>query len=283
MLNTHRYAALFALISTALCAQSVLDQGIAAFRSGHYKEARDLLKKEVNLHPEDVTVRVYLATAELSLWIPGVNTPENEENARMAEAEFKRVLELNPINKTAMQSLASMAFNAASGLTNEERARKFNEARDWYLRIINTDPASKESYYNLAIIPWRELQEALMRISVDPGPFPSPAREELSARYLSTIEESIANLGRALRLDPQYSDAMRYMNLMIRMRADLRETKEEYFADISAADAWAQKASAAMNVPAGRSLASIPEGYPRSPVVVVDPVHTGRAGVPSAR
>ncbi len=75
----------------------------------------------------------------------------------------------------------------------------------------------------------------------DPGPLPEPVREELKAQYSSMIEEGIANLDRALVLDPHYADAMAYMNLLIRERADLRDTKEQYTADVAVADGWVQK------------------------------------------
>jgi hypothetical protein len=75
----------------------------------------------------------------------------------------------------------------------------------------------------------------------DPGPLPEPVRGELKARYSSMIDEGIANLDRALVLDPNYADAMAYVNLLIRERADLRDTRVEYAADVAVADAWVQK------------------------------------------
>jgi TonB family protein len=75
----------------------------------------------------------------------------------------------------------------------------------------------------------------------DPGPLPDPARGELKAKYSSIIEDGIASLNRALVLDPHYGDAMAYKSLLIRERADLRDTKEEYAADVAVADHWAQK------------------------------------------
>jgi TonB family protein len=100
----------------------------------------------------------------------------------------------------------------------------------------------------MGVIAWAKWYPALMTARAklqmkpeDPGPLPEPVRAELKAQYSSLIEEGLANLDRALVLDPHYDDAMAYMNLLIRERADLRDTKEEYAADIAVADAWVQK------------------------------------------
>jgi hypothetical protein len=77
----------------------------------------------------------------------------------------------------------------------------------------------------------------------DPGPLPNQAvRQDLRARYEPVIESGISNLQKTLELNPQYEDATAYMNLLIRERADLRETPEEYRQDIALADQWVQKA-----------------------------------------
>jgi len=74
------------------------------------------------------------------------------------------------------------------------------------------------------------------------GPLPITAvRRELAEQYSRTIEDGIAQLQKVLTIDPQYSDAMAYINLLIRERADLRDTPDEYRQDIETADAWVRK------------------------------------------
>src|ERR1035438_8862834 len=106
----HRYIALIAFISTSLCAQDALNQGIAAFKSGNYRQAVELFQQEVSAHPNSVNAHLYLGTAFMSLWVPGAGSPENEAAARSAEIEFKRVLELDANSKTAVASLASISY-----------------------------------------------------------------------------------------------------------------------------------------------------------------------------
>ena len=62
-----------------------------------------------------------------------------------------------------------------------------------------------------------------------PGPLPDPgARAALRAEWWLTLVEGIWALNQALSYSPQYADAMAYMNLLVRERADLRDTAEEY-------------------------------------------------------
>ena len=56
----------------------------------------------------------------------------------------------------------------------------------------------------------------------DPGPLKDKkVKEELKAQYSAIIDDGIANLQKALDIDKEYDDAMAYMNLLIRERADL--------------------------------------------------------------
>jgi hypothetical protein len=58
-----------------------------------------------------------------------------------------------------------------------------------------------------------------------------------------------------LEIDKEYDDAMAYMNLLIRYRADLLNTPEEYRQAIEVADDWVQKALATKKMKAERASA----------------------------
>jgi Tfp pilus assembly protein PilF len=56
------------------------------------------------------------------------------------------------------------------------------------------------------------------------------------------LDEGVANMQKALDIDPEYDEAMAYMNLLIRYRADLDNSPEEFKKDWDSADNWVQKA-----------------------------------------
>lgn len=277
-----RFGILLALISAVLCAQDareVLNQGIAAFKNAHYKEAVEFFQQAATLDPNNVNAHLYLGTAYMSMWTPGAETPGNEALARSARTEFQRILELDANNTVAIASMASIEYNS----------HKLDDAMDWYKRLAAVDPTNKEAPYSMGVIAWAKWYPALMAARTklkmrpqDPGPLPAPFREELKAQYGSLIDEGIANLDRALALDPKYDDAMAYLNLLIRERADLLDTKEEYKADVATADAWVQKnldtkkakaQSQARDGGGGESRASVPRVEDVALVSKVDPVY----------
>src|SRR5215472_2920959 len=88
-----------------LIAQDWLKQGVEAYKSARYQEAVEAFQKAVELNPNDVTAHLYLATAWMSQYIPGAESPENLGVARKAEDEFNLVLGLEPYNKVALASL----------------------------------------------------------------------------------------------------------------------------------------------------------------------------------
>ncbi len=58
----------------------------------------------------------------------------------------------------------------------------------------------------------------------------------------SNIQEGIDNLNKALQLRPDYDDAMAYMNLMYRERADVKcDDPAGRAADLKTADEWVDK------------------------------------------
>jgi len=255
--------AVLSLVATGcqkLKARDHLNKGVQAFKTAKYSQAVDHFKEAVQLDPEFPTARLYLATAYMSQYIPGAESAENQQNAQAAEQEFLKVLETDPKNSVAISSLASLHYNQATSNDPEKKAKQFEEARQWYTKLAEVEPTNKEAYYSLGVITWGkwypELMSARNKLGMkpeDPGPLKDPkVRAELKAKWGPVIEEGIQNLQKALDIDPEYDDAMAYMNLLIRERADLADTKEAYTKDIQTADNWVQKALETKKIKAER-------------------------------
>ena len=234
-----------------LKARDELNKGVQAFKNAKHPEAVRHFENAINLDPTFPTARLYLATAYMAQWIPGAESPENVQYAKNANDQFLKVLEQDPKNSLATESLASLHYNEAQGLPKlEDKLRKLDEAKEWYEKLAQVDPNNKTAYYSLGVITWAKwypaYQAARANLGMkpdDPGPIKDKKlREELKAKWSATIEDGLKNLRRALEVDPNYDDAMAYMNLLIRERADLAETPEEYKKDIETADNWVQKA-----------------------------------------
>lgn len=234
-----------------LKARDNLNKGVSAFKNARYADAVEFFKTAIELQPDYTTARLYLATAYMNQYIPGAESPENLQMAKAAYEEFMRVLEQDPKNTIAVSYIASLYFNQ----------KKFDEAAEWHRKLIALDPAgSKESYYTLGVIAWtksfQKRMEARAKLGMkpeDPGPLKDKkVRDGLRAELLPMIEDGIQSLSKALELDKEYDDAMAYLNLLHRERADLADTKEDYQKDIETADNWTQKTLETKKIKAAR-------------------------------
>jgi tetratricopeptide (TPR) repeat protein len=260
-----------ALVSTGcekLKARDNLNKGVQAFKGAKYNTAVEHFKEAVRLDPEFPTARLYLATAYMSQYIPGADSEENMQNARAAEQEFLRVLERDPNNTLAIESIASLHYNQAQGGTVEQKRKQLDEAAKWYERLASVDPNNKTAQYSLGVITWAKwypkLMEARNKLGMkpeDPGPIKDKkVKEELKAQWMETVNKGIQHLERALQIDPEYDEAMAYMNLLIRERADLADTPDQYKKDIEVADNWVQKALDTKKIKAERTAANAAKG-----------------------
>jgi Tfp pilus assembly protein PilF len=227
-----------------------LNKGVQAFKNAQYAEAVESFKTAVELDPNFPTARLYLATAYMQQYIPGAESPENNRMAAAAHDEFLKVLEQNPNDKVAIASLASLYLNQ----------KKWDEAQKWYEKLAAVDPNSPIPHYSLGFIAWSKWYPAygtarakLGMKQEDPGPIKDKkVKEELKAQYGPVIDSGIASLDKALQIDPEYDDAMAYENLLIRERADLMDTKEEYEKQVKIANDWVDKNLATKKIKAER-------------------------------
>ena len=213
--------------------QDLLNNGVRAFKQGKYSEAVQAFEGALNAAPNDATTHLYLGLAHFSPWVPGRTTPENQMHASTAEREFQRVLALDPPNKTALASLAAIAF----------QQKKWDEAKSWYEKVLTVDSNDKVAYYTLGVIAWCKAfpvrlearKKAGMRPE-DPGPLPPSVRFDVANQNFTIVNDGIAKIQKALEIDPRYDDAAAYLNLLYREKADIEESADAYKADIQKAD-----------------------------------------------
>jgi len=70
----------------------------------------------------------------------------------------------------------------------------------------------------------------------DDQPLPPAVRQEYVAKFGTLVDEGIADLQKAIQLRPDYDDAMAYLNLLYRRKADMVESADERASLIKQAD-----------------------------------------------
>ena len=222
-----------------LKARNELNHGVRAFTAADYQTAVERFDEAIELDPDLLAARSYRASAFMMQYIPGGESDENREIAKKALEGFKGVLERDAGNEVALASMASLYFNM----------KEFDLAKDTYHELLKHNPDNKEALYTIGVINWSilfpkdmEIRASLGMKPEDPGPIKDEeARQELAEENLPLIDEGIDALNKAIEIDPQYDDAMAYVNLLYRRRADIAESSEEYEKFNAMADEWVQK------------------------------------------
>jgi tetratricopeptide (TPR) repeat protein len=129
--------------------------------------------------------------------------------------------------------------------------KKFDQARDYYQKVADLDSKDPESYYSLAVIDWMQAYQPAQTVRASLNMKPTDelkdkkACADLKQKNEQKVEDGIQNLQKSLQLRPDYDDAMAYLNLLYRQRAEYEcDNPEARKADLKAADDWVDKTMA---------------------------------------
>jgi tetratricopeptide (TPR) repeat protein len=241
-------------LSTAGCnklrARDQLNKGVASYKNARYEQAIEHFKNAVTLDPSLQNAKIYLATAYLAQYIPGVDSPDNLQNANAAIDQYKAVLDQDPKNVNSIKGIAYLYL----------QMKKFEDAKQYYRKAIDLDPNDPEAYYSIGVIDWTEAYQPRMEARSKLGLRPDePLKDKKVCAQLrdengQVIQDGIDALNKALSLRQDYDDAMAYMNLMYREKADREcDQPDERAADLKTADEWVDKTMAAKKAKAEKS------------------------------
>ncbi len=147
--------AAFIILSATGCAKlkarDQLNKGVASYKNARYEQAIGHFKNAVELDPTLQNAKIYLATAYLAQYIPGVDSPENLQNANSAIDQYKSVLEQDPKNVNSIKGIAYLYL----------QMKKFDDAKTYYHKAIDLDPNDPEAYYSVGVIDWTQAYQPM--------------------------------------------------------------------------------------------------------------------------
>ena len=225
-------------------AGELLEKGVAAYREGNFKEAINCFKQARDLDPNSLKAHLYLATAYASQYIPSAPSKENIHLAEKSIEEFKKVLQMDPNNLAAIDGMGSLLYNLGGTPFDPE---KFAESKSYHNLHIKWKPADPEPYYGIGVIDWsmayrknKELRaaynEAADKKLRDDEAMPPSLMAAFIREEGSTVDEGIDYLKRAIKLRPNYDDAMAYLNFLYRQKADMEWNSADRENDLKLAD-----------------------------------------------
>lgn len=180
-----------------------------------------------------------------SRYRPGNTSAENEQRASEAADLFDRILLADPNQSTALASRSWLHF----------QKKEWAKAEEGYVRLLKLDPQDAITLYTLGVIAWtrcferrRDARAALGMSMEDPGPIRCAAvRSALQTELLPVIAAGIDRLERALSINPTMDNAMAYLNLLYREKADLQDSNEAYQEHLQVADRWVARCARRRN------------------------------------
>ncbi|HEY0162718.1 MAG TPA: tetratricopeptide repeat protein [Edaphobacter sp.] len=219
-----------------------LVKGVQSFKNARYEEAVNHFQEAINLDPDSADAKLYLATAYSYQVVPNLDTPENLALANKALDGFKDVLSKNPNDVTALKQIASINFNI----------KKLDEAKDYQKKVIALNANDAEAYYTIGVVDWMQsYKNAVAALAADGLTDDGNGNvkkskgtcQKIQEQNTPLVTEGLEYLQKAVDINSTYDEAMQYLQLTYRRKADLECGDDNARKDdLAKADDWIQKA-----------------------------------------
>ncbi len=248
-----------ALTLTAGCSsitvRKEMHEANALYKAEKYEEAVTHYKRVIEADSTHIEAWLNMGYAYRALFHPGSTHEKDVEYARAGIDAFRKVIELDPRNEKAQQYFLDFCtvaerYDEAIGYFESELKTSPNDAQlirqiaslygkkgdadnalKYFKRWTEVEPSDPVAWYTIGVACWERSYRHKTMISV----------EEREA----VITQGIAALDKALKIKPDYFDALSYMNLIYREKADLEANRGKNAvagADFETAQTYMKKA-----------------------------------------
>jgi tetratricopeptide (TPR) repeat protein len=225
-----------------LKARDHLNKGVEAYKSAHFEEAINHFQQATQLDPSLPMAKTYLATALAQNVVPGLTSKENLKNADQAIGLFQDVLNKDPNDANSAKQIAAIYFSVDD----------FDKAKEWQKKVLSIDPKDAEAAYTIGVIDWTLAHKNALAVlqgnnATDDGEGNTKAGKsalsQIKDKNQAIVDEGLQYLNQAIANRANYDDAMTYLNLVYRRKADVDYTDPSAVkADVAAAKDWSAKA-----------------------------------------
>jgi tetratricopeptide (TPR) repeat protein len=211
----------------------LLKKGNELYTAQKYEEAIKQYEELVKLNPKSWDGNYTMAVSYLALYHPGSEHPKDKEYAEKGIAAFERTLELTPPSADDREKTEKFYLSFLSSTGDKDKAvaylekqlatrpdelslinqiatlyqknGNFTKALEYFEKRANMDPKNKEAWYTLGVNCWARSYHGGLAVSQE--------EREL------VVGKGIEALDKALAIDPNYFDALSYINLIYREKA----------------------------------------------------------------
>ncbi len=229
-----------------------LANGLAALNASRPAEAVAHLRQAILFDPSSTQARLALGQAYAAQVVPNLDSPEN------------RAVAANALDNLASIPASAPEYTHALALIagTERNLQQLAQARATELQILQLTPDDPEVHYALGVMDWQQSYANALTVLAAAGlkddgagnpSLPATACATLVSRNGSVIEDGLDHLTRAVDLRPGYTDAMQYLSLTYRRRADLACGDDARRSSaLAQADQWSARARQSPQPPPSR-------------------------------
>lgn len=224
---------------------ALVKQGQEALKQNRLREAARAFQRAVDINPSSVEANEGLGVAlSRQLAVGNVRPSVYGDMADRAEAHLTQASQLSPSSPAPLLELASLESLLAQNAPGpEERTARYEKARNALKQVLSLQPSDPKIYLRLASLENDEfgpvLRRAKTRFPKTNGPIPDPnLRRSLQQQYGAVIDDAIANAQQASQMNANWERPLLLLSRLFRERALIRDTQEEYAADMHTAANW---------------------------------------------
>jgi tetratricopeptide (TPR) repeat protein len=174
--------------------------------------------------------------------VPGADTPDNIKTAQQAIDIFKEVLDKNPTDVNSLKQIGAIYYSI----------KKVDDAKVWQKKVLAVDPKDPEAAYWIGEIDWALAHDNVMKGFGPAGinddgegntKAPKKIMDVIKEENAPLVEEGLQYLNQAVANRANYDEAMAYLNLTYRRKADVDYGNPAAVkADVASAEDWRAKA-----------------------------------------
>jgi len=239
--------------------KQLIREGNAYFKEQLYEDALKKYEAAQALDPSEVRLDKFVAMGYMALYNPGSTHPKDQEALNRSIEHFKKYLAAKPEDDKAAKFLVTTYMNAQK---YDDAIKYFKElvakhpqdsqavqtiamlyakqgdyenSMEWQKKRGELEPNNSDVFYTMGVTAW---DKSYNTMGIDAAPDKGITNEKRK----EMLDFGMAQLDKAIQLNPDYFEAMLYKNLLYRQYVRI-EADPAKVAELNAkATEWQQKA-----------------------------------------
>ncbi len=225
--------------------RTLIEQGNAALAQNHLRDAAEAFQKAVDLNTASARAHELLGVTLYREIVDGNVRPSADNDvSERAEAHLKQAIDLAPSTPRPLLERSQLEVALAERSADPaDKSDRYTTARDLLKQVIALEPGKPENFLQLASLERDEfgpaIQQAKAKSGANAGPIPDVnLHHSLQEQYGALIEDALANARKGSELNPNSPRALLLVSRILKERALIRDTPEQYSTDMHDAADW---------------------------------------------